>query len=95
MTEDMMKDVATKTEELFTILEKIYPTLTEKEKEELRSLASGPVGLRDANRFNLAVEAPTRQEIMNARRELAGAIAAENWMDGFVFALQLMLIMGG
>ena len=60
----------------------------------LQSLASQPVGLRDTPGYNVPVQIISRAEISDLRRQLASAVCAEKWEEGFVFAIQLMSFIG-
>lgn len=96
MTEaEVMQNLTTKTEEFLGALDLANKKLTEEKKQQLASLVGRPVGLRDTNQVNVALNMPSRSEITNLRRELASAVAAEKWQEGFVFALQLVSMMGG
>jgi len=95
ITEAEMKDVVLKARKFLLAFEAIAESLTDEDKEILAKMTIGPVGLRDVNKFNLAIAMPTNAELQEANRNLAGAIAAENWREGLVFVLQIMILMGG
>lgn len=91
-TNDIMKEVMVKAEAFLGALELVSLEVGSK---ELQELINNPIGLRDTGKFNVRVKMPTQAELQDARRELAGAIAAERWVDGFRMALSLMAIFGG
>lgn len=93
--ESKLKDFVLKTNELLSSLESMVTSLTEEERDRLNLLVTGPVGLRDINKFNLAIHLPSNKELQIVRRELASAIATEKWTEGFIFAMQLVALMGG
>ena len=61
-------------------------------QDDINQLSGRVVGLRDTNKFRCHLEMLTRDEIMESRRKLASAIAAEKWVEGFVFAIQIMTL---
>lgn len=91
-TNDAMQEVVKKAEEFLGALELVS---LEVDSQELQELIDNPIGLRDTGKFNVRVKIPTQNELQEARRELAGAIAAERWLDGFRMALSVMAIFGG
>ncbi len=90
-TNDAMKEVALKAEEFLGALELVN---LEVGSQELQDLINNPTGLRDTGKFNVRVKMPTQSELQEARRELAGAISAEKWADGFVMALSVITMFG-
>lgn len=91
-TDDLMKEVVVKAEEFLGALELVNLEVGSK---ELQELINNPIGLRDTGKFNVRVKMPTQNELQEARRELAGAIAAEQWVDGFMMALSVITMFGG
>ena len=91
-TDDAMKEVAVKAEEFLGALQLVDLEVGSK---ELQELINNPVGLRDTSKFNVKVKMPTQSQLQEARRELAGAIAAERWVDGFMIALNVITMFGG
>lgn len=91
-TNDAMKEVATKAEEFLGALQLVN---LEVGSQELQDLIDKPIGLRDTGKFNVKIKMPTQAELQVARRELAGAIAAENYVDGFMMALSVVAMFGG
>ncbi len=87
-----MKEVVEKAGEFLGALELVN---LEAGSQALADLINSPVGLRDTGKFNVKVKMPTSDELREARRELASAIAAEQWTEGFMMALKVMSIMGG
>lgn len=63
--------------------------LPQEEKDRLNGLASQVVGLRDTNKFNVAINID-RDDIKKLRRDLAGAISAEKFVEGFMVAFKLI-----
>lgn len=53
-------------------------------------VANRPVSLEDADLFNVSGNWLGNDEIAEARRSLAAAIAAEKWMDGAKVAIKLL-----
>lgn len=94
MNEEVMKDVVMKTEALLGALDLAGKTLGLDEKKELANLVHKPVGLRDTASFNLAIDMPSKTHIKQIRRDLADSISAEKWKDGFIFAMQLVMMVG-
>lgn len=64
-------------------------SLSTEEKDRLNGLASQVVGLRDTNQFNVAINID-RDDIKKLRRDLAGAISAEKFVEGFMVAFKLI-----
>lgn len=91
-TDDVMKEVAIKAEEFLGALELVSLEVGSK---ELQELINNPIGLRDTGKFNVKVKMPTQGELQEARRELTGAIVAEQWVDGFMMALSVITMFGG
>lgn len=91
-TDDLMKEVIVKAEEFLGALELVS---LEVDSQELKELIDNPIGLRDTGKFNVKVKMPTQGELQEARRELAGAIASEQWVDGFMMALSVVTMFGG
>lgn len=91
-TDEVMKEVAVKAEEFLGALQ--FASI-EVGNQALQDLVKNPVGLRDTSKFNVKVKMPTQNELQKARRELAGAIAAEQWVDGFMMALSVITMFGG
>lgn len=89
--DDVMKKVAVKAEEFLGALELVS---LEVDSQELQELINNPIGLRDTGKFNVKVKMPTQIELQEARRELASAIAAEKWADGFMMALSVITMFG-
>ena len=90
-TNDAMKEVAIKAEECLGALELVN---LEVGSQELKELIDKPINLRDTSRFNIAITMPTQADLQEARRELAGAIATERWLDGFRTALGVLAMFG-
>lgn len=90
-TNDVMKEVAVKAEEFLGSLQLVN---LEVDSKELQELINSPIGLRDTGKFNVSIKMPTQNELQEARRELAGAIAAEKWVDGFKMALGVLAMFG-
>jgi hypothetical protein len=88
VTEAQMKEFAVSVNNAFTLLESMKP----EDLQRLQSLAGEMVGLRDTGGFNVNLDVITKSEIKNHRRRLAAAISAEKFLDGFVFACQIMTI---
>ena len=95
MTDDEVKDVVLKAEMFITAFEKLTNSLSDEDKAKLAQLATGPVGLRDINKFHVAIQMPSHTELQQAHRNLVGAIAAEKWAEGFMLAVSIMLLIGG
>jgi hypothetical protein len=95
MTDDQIKEVVLKAEMFISAFEKLSDSLSDEDKARIVQSASGPVGLRDINKFHVAVSMPSHAELKQARRDLIGAISAEKWLEGFAFAIQIMLLIGG
>lgn len=91
-TDDVMKDVAVKAEEFLGAIELAS---IEVGNQALQELIKNPIGLQDTSKFNTKIKMPTQNELQVARRELAGAIAAEQWLDGFMMALSVIAMFGG
>ncbi len=92
--ETMLKDVSEKINDLVSSLERIAD-LSEKDREQLGLSSRQVVGLRDTAQFNLSIDIIKRSDLQKARRELASAIAAEKWTEGFGAGLQIMKMLGG
>ncbi len=90
-TNDVMREVAEKAQEFLGALELVN---LEVGSQELQNLINEPIGLRDTVKFNVKIKMPTQDELREARRELAGAIAAEKWADGFMMALSVISMFG-
>jgi len=88
MGDNNVKNVVTKVDELFNALAALTPN-------DLVDVSSQTVGLRDTNKFRLNIDLISSQEVSQLRRQLTEAIAAEKWVDGMVFAMQLMSMMSG
>lgn len=89
-----LKDVSEKVDALVSALERVA-NLSDDDKARLGLIASKPVGLRDTADFNLAIDIVKRSDLQAARRDLASAIAAEKWTEGFAMGLQIMKMFGG
>lgn len=55
--------------------------------------ADRPVSLADADLFNVGGNWLSNEEVADARRSLASAIAAEKWLDGAKTAIQLLRLL--
>jgi hypothetical protein len=79
--------------DLLTNLAKLSE-LNPSDQQRLSDLSRRPVGLRDTNMFDIAINMPNREEIKQLRREMTDAICAEKWVDGVVFAFQALSMLG-
>ncbi len=86
-----VKDVALRTQNLFEALEALKP----EELAAVNDVSKRVVGLRDTPGFNIPVDFISRAEVSDLRRQLAEAISFEKWVDGFIFAMQLMSMVAG
>lgn len=95
MKEDLIKSVVLKAHEFIEEFEKATESLEDADKIELLTTAGKTIGLRDTARFNLAFKIAKRHDLQELRRELVSAIADEKWKEGFLFAIQLLSVIGG
>lgn len=59
------------------------------------SVADRPVGLADADAFNVKIDTVlSREDIKASRRALANAISAEKWREGAEAAIALLRMLG-
>lgn len=86
-----LKGFVKKTKDWIDALADLDPS----ELETVNNLSQRPVGLRDTGGFNIPVDFVSRHEVSRLRRELAEAISAEKWADGFVMAIRIVALFGG
>ncbi len=95
MKEELIKAAVLKAQEFLNEFEKAIESLEDQDKIDLLTVAGKEVGLRDTGRFNMTFKIAKRQDLQSLRRNLSKAISAEKWTEGFVFAMQLLVLMGG
>ncbi len=90
-TNDIIKRV---TEKAYQFLEILEIANIEVGSQKLYDLINKPISLRDTKEFNVKVKIPSNDELREARHEIAGAIAAEKWVEGFRVALGVLSMFG-
>lgn len=90
--ENAMKDVVNNVAKIMMSLD-VLNALPKEEKDRLNSLANSVVGLRDTNKFNISVNVD-REDVKRLRRDLASAISAEKFAEGFMVAFKLLSLVG-
>jgi len=68
--------------------------LPQDEKDRLNSLSGRVVGLGDTLGFNVSINVD-REDIKKLRRDMASAISAEKYAEGFMMAIKLIGMVGG
>lgn len=67
--------------------------LPQDEKDRLNSLSGQVVGLRDTLGFNVSINID-RDDIKKLRRDMASAISAEKYVEGFLMAIKILSTLG-
>lgn len=95
--EEGMKEFAVATTNMLDAFEKLSGNMTDEDKQSIAELFGGrqPVGRRDTDRFSLSVDIIGSQEIRDLRRDVASAIAAEKYTEGFMMAFKIISLLGG
>jgi len=68
--------------------------LPQDEKDRLNSLSGRVVGIGDTLGFNVSINVD-REDIKKLRRDMASAISAEKYAEGFMMAIKLIGMVGG
>jgi len=96
--EDNMKEFTVATNQMIDAFEKLSGDMSDNDKNAFNAVFGGSrtgVGLRDTDKFRMAVDIISSDEIRELRRDIASAIAAEKYTEGFMMAFKVMSLLGG
>lgn len=94
--EDKMKQFTEATDALLSSFEDLVGSMSDEEKEAFAvDNGRGPVGLRDTDQFSIAVDMISSNELKELRRDVASAIARENYIKGAMMAFKIIRMFGG
>jgi len=95
--EDSMKEFTVATSNMLDAFDKLSGEMNDEDKQAFAAVFGGrqPVGRRDTDRFSLSVDIISSEEVRDMRREVASAIAAENYVKGAMMAFKIISMIGG